>query len=807
MKRGAIAKCVWQIMFAFLVLLTSVTVSFAKEGDEAVGGISGKITTVDGQPAGNVTIRVNGTSKTTATDEDGSFSINNLQPGTYELQISLVGYETIKRTVKVEKNKPTSISIQLTVSEKQLQEVIVKTGTHKFTKSSSDYVAKMPLKNLENAQVYSVVAKSLLQEQLVSNQDDALKNIPGLYKIWGSTGRSGDGGSYFTSRGFVTQSMFRNGIAGKVTSNVDVANVERIESIKGPSATLFGSTLTSYGGLINRVTKKPYDSLGGEFSYSFGSYAYNRLTADINTPLNQDKTALFRLNASYNSQNSFQDFGYGKSFFIAPSFSYKVNDRLTFSIDAEIFNNDATANQMIYFDNSITIPQLGFSRADQMNFNFKRSFMSNDFVMKTRTVNVFAQANYKMSDHWVSQTALSSSNNTSKGILPWFYLLANNQMTRNAWYNDGGDNILEIQQNFIGDFKIGKMRNRIVAGLDFSSIDTKTSYNYFKDYNTVFDTINYNGPANNYSNFNKQNVEPLFAGGPAYKANNTQYVYSAYVSDVFNITDRLIASAALRIDRFDNKGTYSPDANSTSGAYAQTALSPKFGLIYQVVKDKVSVFGNYQNGFQNQTGQDSLLHTFKPQHATQWEGGVKVNAFAGKLVSTISYYDITVDNMLRSVPGSQFQVQDGTQVSKGFEAELIANPLRGLNIVAGYGYNDSKMVKADADVNGRRPVTAGPKNLVNLWISYRFTTGKLNGLGAGFGGNYASENLTNNYAKQGVFILPSYTILNAAIFYDQPKFRLSLKADNLTNKEYWIGWTTINAQMLRRVSASIAFKF
>jgi iron complex outermembrane receptor protein len=58
-----------------------------------------------------------------------------------------------------------------------------------------------------------------------------------------------------------------------------------------------------------------------------------------------------------------------------------------------------------------------------------------------------------------------------------------------------------------------------------------------------------------------------------------------------------------------------------------------------------------------------------------------------------------------------------------------------------------------------------------------------------------------------VFILPNYTVLNASIFYDQPKYRISAKVDNLTDKHYWIGFTTMNAQRLRSIVGSVAYKF
>lgn len=62
---------------------------------------------------------------------------------------------------------------------------------------------------------------------------------------------------------------------------------------------------------------------GGEISYIGGGFGLNRLTADINTPLNASKKALFRLNTAYHSEGSFQDAGFRRSLFAAPSFPLK----------------------------------------------------------------------------------------------------------------------------------------------------------------------------------------------------------------------------------------------------------------------------------------------------------------------------------------------------------------------------------------------------------------------------------------------------------------------------------------------------
>jgi iron complex outermembrane receptor protein len=64
-----------------------------------------------------------------------------------------------------------------------------------------------------------------------------------------------------------------------------------------------------------------------------------------------------------------------------------------------------------------------------------------------------------------------------------------------------------------------------------------------------------------------------------------------------------------------------------------------------------------------------------------------------------------------------------------------------------------------------------------------------------------------NRQTAGVFTLPSYTILNASLFYNVDKFGINLKLNNLTNEEYYTGWSTINAQRPRNFAASLTYNF
>lgn len=801
-------------------LFLSVCFSFLAVAQEK-GALTGSVFNSDNNGIENVTVTVNGTRFGTQTDANGKFEIKNLKVGSYVLKTSSVGFTTKETSFSITENETTALpSIVLNSKNETLEEVVITGNVNRYTKSESEYVSRMPIKNLENAQVYSVVTKELMKDQLVVNQDEALKNIPGLYQLWASTGRVGDGGSYFSSRGFITQSLLRNGIAGKITNNVDASNLERVESIKGPSATLFGSLLTSYGGLINRVTKKPFDNFGGEISYQSGSYGLNRITADVNSPINEDHTALLRVNAAYNNANTFQDYGQTRSYFFAPSFSYQVNEKLSISIDAELSNVDASSMPLIYLPFGETPNSLGLHNANDIKMNWKRSFVGDEFMMNTKTSNIFAQAHYQMSENWKSQTILSSSSNQSVGPQTWFYLLGNDEMSRNVWNIDGRDNIIQFQQNFNGEFELFGMKNRFLAGGDVYRLESKVGYGYLPTF-FYFDTVNYTAANDNYYNFTPQAAEALFAAGTHFKTHSALTTYSAYVSDVLNVTDRLILSAALRFDHYNNEGTFDPAANLTSGSFSQNAFSPKFGAVYQIVKDQVSVFGNYQNSFKNVGFQLAdvngapELRAFDPEKANQFEAGLKFNTFQNKVSATLSYYNIEVKDILRAGQVANTNVQDGNQTSKGFEAEVTANPIPGLNFIIGYAFNNSKLNNANADVNGLRPETAGPENMINYWISYSVQNSKWKGLGFGFGGNYADETFiynrnplgNGNSADVQTFTLPSYSVVNAALYYDQPKYRLSLKVNNLTDELYFNGYTTINVQSPRTFMGSISYKF
>lgn len=779
------------------------------------GKIKGSITTSDGEPALGVNIILKNSKYGTVSDEDGSFEFNRVKPNTYTVQVSLAGYETLEQEVTVSGNETTPLSLQLKVSNKQLKEVIITNSRGKTFPKQSTFVSKMPLKNVENPQVYNVVSAELMKEQVITSYDDALKNVPGIQRLWESTGRGGDGGSYFSLRGFEVQANVVNGLPGLTSGSLDPSNIERIEVIKGPSGTLFGSSLVSYGGLINTVTKKPYSGFGGEVSYIAGSFGLNRVTIDVNTPLDDTDSVAFRINAAYQTENNFQDAGFRTSIFVAPSLSYKVNDKLSFLINTEFMSEEKTTPSMLFLGRE---SQLQFANLSELNYRTDLSFYSNDLPMKNPRFNLQGQMNYKISDQWTSQTILSRTSTKSRGYYSYIYDNQDGNKDFAFWITKENSQTAtsDIQQNFIGDFKIGNMRNRLVVGVDYFERNIMFGGSgYGKLYNvTAQGEVRQLDPANPY-NLSQTSVDRLLANeaGPNY--NSKDATYSAYASDVLNITPSLLVMASLRVDYFDTEGNIKVDTDD----YTQTAFSPKFGVVYQPIQDQLSVFANYMNGFRNIAPSpiydvDNVFVgsiVYEPEHANQLEAGIKADLFNDKLTAALSYYDINVANLVTSTL-TQGGIQGGESRSKGFELDLNASPVKGLSIIAGYSYNDSKITTGDIDNvwldQGKRPFWAGPKNLVNLWATYKFDQGALENFGLGFGGNYASDNAILDSNVTGKFVLPAYTVINSSVFYNSNKFRVSLNVNNITNKDYFNGgWSTVNPQKPRNVAASFTYKF
>ena len=872
------------------LILVTLWFNYAATQDNS---FTGEVKDNTDQPLVGVNIAIRGLSIGTLTDENGMFKLSNIPEGSHAMTLSYVGFKTREiRLTATEGQNVTLGTFTMYEGNELLQEVTVTASReNKFSRKKTAYVSKLPLQDMKNPTVYSTVTTELLESQIVTNFDDAIVNATGISKLWEATGRApGEGTGYFSTRGYATQPELVDGMPGFTFSAIDPSYIERIEVIKGPAATLFGSTVTSIGGLINVVTKKPYEGLGGSFTYTAGAFNMHRATLDLNTPIGKNDNIFFRINGSFLNQDSWQDAGFRNTFFVAPSLSYRVNNRLNVSLGVEYSRTEQTNPSMLFVRRGIP---LASTDVNQMGVDPNKSFTSDDVTLTSPILNTRAIADYKLSDNWTSQTIFANTHSEAFGYYQYMVegaaaafgvlqalqgvpgideilfesqsLLATDAFARIFDKRDGSGTKYNLQQNFTGDFRLGKMRNRMVIGLDYVNRSTKSSvkngnptlvntptfatllqtiqgleslgavpentalglglqlssFPYFDGIFTADGRVIPNSftPNATYTP-NIAQLDAIFSELPAINIETGSVTYAAYVSNVLNITDNLTAHIGLRLDHFDQEG----DKNNPLDDFTKTTFSPNAGIVYQPLPNKLTLFTNYQTGFVNNNpvvNQDGSVQNFEPTKARQFEGGVKTNFLSGKLNMGISYYHITVNNTLNidpRIPLFPNSIALAEVISQGLEFEINTSPIKGLNLRASYSYNDKKTTDAFSEttntqydeLENRRPEDAGPAHVYNMWVDYKFeftdnTFLKNLGVGAGFIG--ASEHITMNNGVTGQFTLPSYTIFNLGLYYNMEKIRVGLKVNNLTNEIYYNGWSTINAQAPRTILGTVSYKF
>ena len=763
-----------KLLGIFLVLLCSTSI-YAQSS----GNVKGKVVTSDGKPAASVNVLIKDSSYGTITSSEGIFELKNVPLGDAILEFSLLGLETKVINVKVSENEITINDVVLTENEEQLQEiVIVAQRLNQFAQKESNFVSRLPLKNINNPQSYSVVTNELLSEQITTDLPSAFKSITG-----GGYVQSNDGNVSVYLRGFRSDVHIRNGGVAWVKAPIDPQNIETIEVVKGPAALYYGANVNNvanYGGIVNKVTKQAFNGKKLDVGFVTGSWEQNRATVDYNTVV--DDNVYFRLNGTYNSENSFQDQGIIREFMVAPSLTVNLSERATIKVNLEY--NQSKRNLSFARGVSGALISESINSWDDLNWDYYTNYGTNEMAGLYKSTVLQAMLDYKLSDSWTSKTTFTNANlftdanylravMTGEDTVSRYYLQLDPRESGNTHF----------QQDFVNVKDWDKTANKFVAGTS-----------YLKNYDDTQRTgvwnaigaVDVNNPI--ITGLTNVQFEANIADQTKNKTITKFQTLGLYAFDAFTINKQLTLAGGLRFDRFMADNTIYNGASRGNG-YNQNSVSTKFGINYNPFNNKASLFVNYMNGLSNNAPSDNgagEIINWDAERANQWEIGSKLNFFNGKLKSTISYYNINIENDI-IVNENSVSVQEGETKSKGFEIDLIANPFAGFNIVAGYTNNNATLEKVNSGSESiiGNSLSYTPETVWNFWMSYQILKGKSKGLGFGFGANHISEiynSTTNNFGSE------AFTTVDATVFYKKDKYKISLKADNLFDREYYNGY-------------------
>ncbi|MEH1832775.1 MAG: TonB-dependent siderophore receptor [Nostoc sp.] len=629
---------------------------------------------------------------------------------------------------------------------------------YRVTDSSTATRTDTPLRDVP--QSVQVIPQQVLRDQQVTSFQDALRNVSGasLANLPGFHDNS------FVLRGF-SGNYLRNGLADpNAAYAADLANVERLDVLKGPASVLFG--VGSPGATINIITKKPLSEPFYTVDATFGNYDTYRGAIDLSGPLNDSKTVLYRLNAAYQNTGSFVDFLNIKNYSIAPVISLVFGARTKLTIEGEYRDTR---------DDGFTLGLPAFGTVlpnPNGKIPINRNTGEPNYYTEGRVGSIGYDLEHQFSDNWSLRNyfqASFSSFNDFRGASNDF-LDDNRTLDRNYFTESGSTNSYNLITNLIGKISTGSIQHQLLFGVDLNR--SEGPYQSFSGSAALLDVYNpvYGQPPR----------EPLYSRN---RLSSLTDSLGAYLQDQVTIAKNLKLLLGGRFDLFTQKnGSLDNDNQFQESSQGGDAFSPRVGIVYQPIP-AISLYGSYTRSFTPNFGRARDNRPFDPEHGRQYEVGVKAD-LSPTLSTTLAFYDLERSNVLTTDPNDdRFSILTGEQRSRGIELNLDGEILPGWNIYAGYAYTDARITKDNTFRVGSR-LFATPENAINLWTTYEFQRGGLKGFGVGLGLFYVGEREGDLYDSFS-FQLPDYLRTDAALFYKRDQLQVQLNIRNLFNIDYF----------------------
>ncbi len=673
--------------------------------------------------------------------------------------------------------------------------------------------ARLQAPVLDTPMSISTVPRELIDRQLMSDPQEALNFVSGAVRGASYLGV----GESFILRGFEQDDLMKDGFRTGTVSNglfspsgpTDMANIERIEVLKGPTAILYGRG--EPGGLVNYVTYQP--TFENSFQVRQQLAEYDTYRTDVHANWNALPGTLgLRLDASYQNNASFIDHVEGERVFLAPSLLWQLGPDTTLSVRAEYSNGENSAE-----------PGTPLAGGRPMaNVPYDRYFGEpGETELDHESFRGVATLDHRWND--AHRTRLSLHGNTAQTDGAYFILFNFSGPPNNPATGDvarslavptfEGDNLtVRLEHTLDADLFAGSpwaIHNQVLAAYEYE--EEHKDNNRQLSAHTPLNAFNpvYTGLA----------PSPLFPfpGFPLRIDENHAIDASAHsllLLDRIGWQDRIYLSFGGRFEWFeaDQEFTYTPgtlpDSANEQDPYT---FNPTVGLVYKPL-DEVSLYFNYteaQSSFQN-IGRATLSgEALDPEQSKQYETGIKAELFDQRLVATFAAFRIRKSDVAGSDPTNPlFSVNAGGERSQGFEFDLTGYLLPGWLLHTNYAFTDVRVTSDPSGATTGNRRWGVPEHSGSVYSTYEFQRDALRGFGLGGGVYAASQTEINNGNAGG---LAGYAELDLLAWYERGPWRLQLNAKNLLDKEhYYANGSTLAATTRapsRTVLGSVQYTF
>ncbi|PLW82356.1 TonB-dependent receptor [Kineobactrum sediminis] len=665
-----------------------------------------------------------------------------------------------------------------------------------------------------------------LEQKGVANLDDLGTSVPNV-KITRSP--SNTSAATIAIRGSVTINpavtweptvgIYLDGVfIGKnVGAIFDVAELERVEMLRGPQGTLYGKN--TVGGAVNLITTKPSGELGGKVRVGAGNYDLRTVYATIDTPsldLGGAGQVMAKFTASYRNRDGLYDNvadPFGNPLANEPLVNelndidnrtgrydilWDASDRLQlrYTWDYSDLDLKPAKNQLTYLDpadpfgiNPLLAP---YVTADNEN----RDTVSLDKAAFERSKSI-------------SRSLFAEYNIGEIGVLGdvTFKYIGNDRTL--SW-----DDSIDIDGSPVDLFASSRFIDYDQASHEIQMVGTteRTNYvlglYYFEEQADVFNPISFfrgfgSPTQNNEYGFDNDSVAAF--GQVEWRPGAAMFQDRLSLALGVRWTEETKDTYISHPDDIDPvTGTPIPFAGTAEKSFSNT--SPTFVAAWEV-SDDVNVYGKIAQGWKagGFNGEAPFAQAFftpyDAEEITSYELGVKSRWLDNRLQLNGAVFQNESEDMQMSIfiagNSAASVVQNaGEATIRGFELEMIALPMPDLELSASYGYLDAEygeFIEGGVDVKDQKDFPYTPNHSAALAAEYTVYSGAWGELTGRLDYEYVDRYVPYVEPTQNATSsVDPYQLLNGRLTLanipvaDGQSLKVALWGENLLDKEYRI---------------------
>lgn len=566
------------------------------------------------------------------------------------------------------------------------------------------------LKPQETPQSVTIFTAQRIEDQSLETVAQAVTSATGI-----TTQELDDVRNTFMSRGYEVTNYQVDGVplswslAGDSGETIaDVSIYERIEIVRGSTGLLTGAGDPSAS--INLVRKRA-DSreLTGKISATAGNWQQKSVQADVSSGLNDSGSVRGRVVTKYSEQESFQDL-------------YK-DDRsvLYVTVEADITDNTQLRAGISYDENNPSGVSWGslpawYTDGSKTDWDVSKTTSADWTHWETTGTNYFASVDHTLDNGWLISANLNRLVYEQKTKLLYLYGTLDKDTGEGLYtwpinsYGVSVQNSLDV--HLTGDFTaFGQVHEFTLGALKATQNATTKEYN----------ELSYPDSGNFYE-WDGSSAEPLWDSTATTNVDMETTQSGFYAATRLSLSDDLKVIAGARVSSWNREGYNYGDVDFGD----DNVWVPYLGALYDLSENH-RIYASHTGIFNPQSERDASGDTIEPAKGSTEELGLKSSFLNDKLQTSVALFYTRQDNLALATgetvidnPTEQAYSGDLETSSKGFEFEVVGEPLDGWNLNLGF----TRFIAEDE--NGDAFNTEHANMLANLFSTYeldKFTIG------------------------------------------------------------------------------------